>query len=254
MVSCLPIVALAISNVSADLPVEVHPSFRASLIEAIEAERSRDYQLSLALLHGIIYKDGVSVRAKNSSGAAVSKAQDQAINGAVEVWKKALGKDCPIRFTNDSGAEITVLFVDKIPRKSPDALGLIDLRKEYRWTKRKYEISISGTIFVQTAYDGRTLSVSESTEVIAHEFGHLLGLDDLKTPGQLMGPFVFDSPVGGPQPHESYAVQMLRYQAKKQWNSVVDHISTKTELESPETGWHLSKQYLATCTVLTPKR
>lgn len=250
MVSCLPIFALAVStSVSADLPAEVHPSFRASLVEAIEADQQRDYQLSLALLHGIFYKDGVTIRLKNANGSAISKAQDQAVDSAVSVWKDALGKDCPIRITTDAGADVTVLFVDKVPRNSPDALGLIDLRKEYRWTKRKYEISISGTIYVQTAYEKRALSVRESAEVIAHEFGHLLGLDDLASPGQLMGPFVFDRPVDGPQPHESYAVQVLRYQAKKQWNAVIDHISTQTEFDSSKEFFTSSRQYLATCTV-----
>ncbi|MBA4291471.1 hypothetical protein C0431_00710 [bacterium] len=234
------------------IPFEVHNAVVKALQEATEAQTKRDYQLSLALLHGIIYNDGVKI-AIDPDGLTPTPAARQGLTNALNSWEKALEKDNPIQFISDpTKAHLTLQFVDKVPRSGHDALGLIELKKRYSWNRTRYEIEISGTIYVQTHFNRIPLTSSQFTEVIAHELGHLLGLDDLNQTGQLMGPMILDQPVSGPNARETYAVQIVRYHAKTQWNTVVDLINASKQSQTEAEFLSYEQEYLATCTVGGP--
>ncbi|MFM9872766.1 MAG: matrixin family metalloprotease [Fimbriimonadaceae bacterium] len=230
------------------IPYEVHDAVVKSLQEALEAQSKRDYQLSLALLHGVIYNDGVSISVAPETPVPTSAAKD-GINRALQTWASALTGDDPIKFTSNSDkADVLIKFVDKVPESGNDALGLIKLKKQYRWNKSRYEIEISGTIYIQTHYERTPLNAAQYNEVIAHELGHLLGLDDMPNTGQLMGPMIVDKPVSGPNQRETYAVQFVRNQAKKQWNSVLENIKQDATHADSSNGYYLETNYLASCT------
>jgi len=258
LLSLLPTTAFAIAAFSSGstapaLPAEVHPSVTKAFQQAIDAEADKDFQLSLALMHGILYNSGVKIRLKTANGKPITKAAEQGLDKALEVWQDVLGRDNPIKLV-DGGqdSDLTIQFVDKVPTKSYDTLGLIEMRKEYSWNRSRYEVKVSGTIYIQTNYEGKNLNAAQYTEVIAHELGHLLGLNDLANTGQLMGPMVFEKPISGPLAHESNAVQIVRYQAKRQWNSVIDKMNSEpTTFNSNEIQSCIEK-YLATCTVGRP--
>lgn len=231
------------------MPFEVHSAVVKSLQDASEAQSKRDYQLSLALLHGVIYNDGVEVGI-DSSGQSPNSAARQGLDQALATWEKSLAGDNPIRLVGASAkADVLIKFVEKVPRSGHDALGLIELKKKYSWNRSRYEIDIQGTIYIQTHFNRVPLTSAQYTEVIAHELGHLLGLDDLDQPGQLMGPMVLERPVNGPNARETYAVQAIRYQAKTQWNSVVELINSTQPRYSDETFLSYEREYLAMCTV-----
>lgn len=258
MLSLLPITALAVAAVSSGstapaLPAEVHPSVIKAFQQAIDAEAGKDYQLSLALMHGVLYNSGVKIRLKTANGKPITKAAEQGMSSALSAWQDVLGRDNPIKFVNaDQDADLTIQFVDKVPSKAYDTLGLIELRKEYSWNRSRYEVEVSGTIYIQTNYEGKNLNAAQYTEVIAHELGHLLGLNDLANTGQLMGPMIFEKPISGPLAHESNAVQTVRYQAKRQWNSVIDKMNSEPVSFSSNELQSCSEKYLATCTVGKP--
>jgi len=228
------------------VPFEVHDAVIKSLQEASEAQSKRDYQLSLALLHGVIYNDGVKVAV---SGSFPNQSAKDGLNRALDTWSRALQKDDPIELTtNPSTANIKIEFVEKVPRSGHDALGLIELKKQYRWNKSRYETEVTGTIYIQTHYDRNPLNATQYAEVIAHELGHLLGLDDMPNTGQLMGPMIVDKPITSPNQRETYAVQFVRNQAKKQWNSVLENIKQEAQLPAQNDEYTMETHYLASCT------
>lgn len=234
-----------------EVPFEVHKSVVNSLQEALEAQGKRDYQLSLALLDGIFYKDGIQIALDPASLTPSASAKD-GLSKAFQTWNTSLGSDNPVEFVgNVKDADLTIKFVEKIPRSGHDALGLIELKKEYRWNKSRYETEVTGTIYIQNHYDKTPLTAVQFSEVIAHELGHLIGLDDIDKTGQLMGPMLLDKPCPAPNKRETYAVQFLRNQAKKQWNSVLSLI--QKDRESPDQPLlSYEENYLASCTVGAP--
>lgn len=234
-----------------DVPYEVHKSVVSSLQEALEAQSKRDFQLSLALLDGVFYKDGVQV-ALDPTNTQPSQAAKDGLSKAIKTWNDTLGSDNPVDFvSNPKDADLTIKFVEKVPRSGHDALGLIELKKEYRWNKTRYETIVSGTIYIQTNYNKTPLSSTQLNEVIAHELGHLIGLDDVDKTGQLMGPMLLDQPCPTPNRREIYAVQFLRNQAKKQWNNVLDLIKTNRQSADQPMQSH-KEEFLASCTVGKP--
>jgi hypothetical protein len=228
------------------IPYEIHDAVVKSLQEAAEAQSKRDYQLSLALLHGVIYNNGVEVAV---NGAFPNSAAKEGLNRALNTWTSALQKDDPIKLSNNPAtANLKIEFVDKVPRSGHDALGLIELKKQYRWNKSRYETEVTGTIYIQTHYERTPLNSAQYAEVIAHELGHLLGLDDMPNTGQLMGPMLVEKPIVSPNQRETYAVQFVRNQAKKQWNSVLENIKSEVQNLPPNSEQELETHYLASCT------
>lgn len=197
------------------LPPEVHPTFAKALQNADIASQGRDYQKAQALLKGILYPDGVTVKLDESSALDLKSRAIKATNRAVKTWHQRLQGDSPIRLVSSKAkADLTIVFVNKVPSSSHDALGLIELQKQYRWNNVRHEVTNSGTIWVQRTWDGKYLTEDQMTEVICHELGHLLGLADVDNVGTLMGPMVMDRPTMEPAAHELSALKRLRHEAR----------------------------------------
>lgn len=223
-ISCtllVPALATADNRSNRVLPPQVHPTFVKAIQNADEAANGRDYQKAQALLKGVLYPDGVTVKLDEGSALDQKSRAIKATNRAVETWHQRLGGDSPIRLvSNTAKADLTIVLVNKVPSSSHDALGLIELQKQYRWNNVRHEVINSGTIWVQRTWDGKYLNEDELTEVICHELGHLLGLADVDQVGTLMGPMVMGKPTLTPAPHEVDALKKLRHEARVSLNRI----------------------------------
>jgi hypothetical protein len=103
-----------------------------------------------------------------------------------------------------------VKFVDSIPERSTDALGLIKLQKNFRWSSKGHEVKYSGSIQIVRSIGGTRLSYEETRDVAMHELGHLLGLADAPRPGVIMGPLERGKPLSRPTQGEIDDVRALR--------------------------------------------
>lgn len=196
------------------LPPEVHPSFAQTLNNAEDAYRQGEVHKALAMLKGIVYPNGVTIKLDANSTGSKTEKVNSALKRSIHTWQRKLDGASPIQLVGPTReADITVVLTDKIPASTHDALGLIDLKKEYRWNQSRHEVSNKGTIYVMRNWVGQELTEVQMTEVLTHELGHLLGLADVDTAGPLMGPMVMGKYVLEPQPHELRAVQRLRAEA-----------------------------------------
>lgn len=192
------------------LPTECHPKFVEAISRA-EKSATKEPQLSIALLKGVVYPDGVTVKLDASSAGADRDIVSRACWRAVGVWEQALEGQSPIIFVaDDKSANVVVRMVDALPAHSHHAVGLIEMEKEYAWNKVQHKVETKGTISVQRTWAGKKLTEDQLTEVIAHELGHLLGLADVETVGVLMGPMVPHKCTLAPAQHEVAALRSLR--------------------------------------------
>lgn len=214
------VLTLALSSVTfassgtAGLPPEVHPGFIEIMESARQAHAGGETHKALAMLKGISYPEGVTIKLDQAAAGQRAGTVARALQRAVHVWHKALDGDSPVRLvvSNDT-AEVKVVVTPQIPEANHDTLGLIDLKKQYRWSRNFHEVKNIGTIYLQKAWDGAPLTENQMAEVLAHEIGHLLGLGDVDTVGNLMGPMVAGRVTLEPKPHELRAVQKLRAEA-----------------------------------------
>ncbi len=209
LVACslaLSAVALAANG---SFPRSVSVDTRNAIEKADAALGEGDRQLALALYKGSLFTSKVKLAVDRQS--VDNEDQYRAVCFALIVWDKELLGDLPVELVDRvEEADIIVKFVDSIPERGEDALGLIQLEKSYRWTKSAHSFKCKGTIsIVRTATGGR-LTFSETRDVVMHELGHLLGLGDVDKPGALMGPLERGKPLSKPTVSEVEDVRELR--------------------------------------------
>lgn len=132
-----------------------------------------------------------------------------ALDRAIAAWNAALGEPVFQR-ADDEDAPLTVRLV-KIVDGDDDVQGEV----ETDVTSERGEYVIQGTVDVRDNTDDRTITGAEMTEIVEHELGHVLGLDDDMESEGLMGAFDPEHVVPGPTASELDAVREIRAQARK---------------------------------------
>ncbi|HVT13759.1 MAG TPA: hypothetical protein VHE55_15950 [Fimbriimonadaceae bacterium] len=130
------------------------------------------------------------------------------IDAGMQVWANALA-DSPFRLSRPGEKPmIVVKFVDSID-SGGDVQGQVEATRMLHWGA-SVSYQINGTLLVRRTTGRRDLRPDELTEVVAHELGHLLGLDDARECVGLMGPFVSGHPRLKPSKEEVDAVVSYR--------------------------------------------
>jgi hypothetical protein len=132
----------------------------------------------------------------------------QGLVKAVHAWNKGLGLAIFAVEPNPNDANITVRLVTKIPGV-PDAQGEV-LSNGGLDT----DGVVNAEILVADNVNGRKLTNAEVSTVIAHELGHVLGLDDSPNGEGLMGEFDPAKLVSQPSNQEILAVRTVRSWAR----------------------------------------
>ena len=204
------VLSAAVASAAQDtLPKGVSDDVREVFQKAERAVEESDYQLALALYEGALYSGGITVAIDVSTLDYFD--QQDAVRFAISTWSDELDGDFPVKLIDDEKkADVVLSFVDSIKSQGADTLGLISLRKNYRWNSVIHEVSYKGTIQVVRSAQGGMLTQAETIDVVMHEFGHLLGLGDTSKVGVLMGPMLRGYPLYRPTSAEVEDVESLR--------------------------------------------
>ncbi len=134
-----------------------------------------------------------------------------AIDGALEAWEKALGGGLHLhRLEDGNHSGIVVRFQPDVRQKGEAVAGYVNWKR----TAGEGEGSVTGDIQIRTVnVDGSAMSGRAMRNIVVHEMGHLLGLDDTDRMGEAMSPLDVSHPVSGPSAAEATTVRSLRDEA-----------------------------------------
>lgn len=229
------------------LPPEISSAFRESFERAESAANAGEHQKALAFYKGLVYDDGVTVAIDSDTTGHERARAITAVNEAARVWHDQLRGDTPIRLVNSpNDADVTIRFVDSLNRVGSHTLGHISLKKQFRWSQSTGVATVQGSIEVVRSHSGSQLSTEETSAVLMHELGHLLGLDDAKSTGRLMGPLMRGAPLAAPIASESSAVRQARSIVRQRIDSV-QNLMARNALVLIPTGAHTVERAACTC-------
>ncbi len=163
----------------------------------------------LATLQSYLLTDAVTVGLDPSDGP---NWKTEGIDRAIKVWSNALS-DSPFQLVaRGKKPMVIVRFVDDI-ESDGDIQGQVEATRSLHWGS-SVGYRIEATLLVRRTSGRHELDEDEITQVVSHELGHLLGLDDAEQCVGLMGPFVPGHPRLKPSKDEIGAVVEYRQQLR----------------------------------------
>ncbi len=186
--------------------VDLSSDTRTAYAKAADAA-PKDPMLALVRLECLLMPNPVSVGVDKGTIPSGSQGFLDGVRQGLSAWSY-LG-DSPYKLSEMSEAQLVVKFVDSVPNRA-HAQGMIDAKRQYRWSHTVHEYRVYGTMYIVRKTGERLLSRDEVGLVVAHELGHLLGLGDVSDPNMLMGPFYAGKRQTGPTADERTYVQDFR--------------------------------------------
>lgn len=163
----------------------------------------------LATLQSYLMASPVTVGVEPGAG---SDGQVNAIRDGLAIWSDALD-DSPFVIAKAGTKPMVVIKFVRSIRGTGDIQGQVEATRYLKWGP-VVGYRIEATMLVKETTGDRDLRSDELTEVVAHELGHLLGLDDADRCDGLMGPFVAGSARTKPSRAEVDAVVSYRRQLR----------------------------------------
>jgi hypothetical protein len=189
----------------ADLLDEIHQEIK----EMKAAYDKGDRDEAIAGIKAILLEDGATV------GFVEDGHSVKPLKRALDAWREAV-PDSPFKVAPEGqDPDVKVLFVDRVKgveaeESDPDAQGQVS----YSRPDEEADGRLHAEILVCTIVDGRDMTPDEETAVIAHELGHLFGLNDSPDGQGLMGEFDPKDVLTGPTDRDAKAVRMLRQELR----------------------------------------
>jgi hypothetical protein len=150
---------------------------------------------------------------EHQSSSVDSTMCQRALDQATQLWEDTIYGQVDFAESADQPS-IRVYFQDSVVSKGREVGG------HAKWTRTVSSMfgdvksELRAEIWVRTRQpNGRPMTLAQLKHVIAHEFGHLLGLSDSSRVGDIMGPLDLGRPAERPSFEEVVALRSLRDEA-----------------------------------------
>jgi hypothetical protein len=171
-------------------------------------EAGKNKPKATALLRGLLLST-VVVGIDRSTLAGDDYEWEDGVSAGLNVWTDALADSPFVLAKSGEKADVVIKFVDRI-ENSNHIQGLVKAQRHFYWQGNQSGARVSGTILVRNNVGRRWISGDEISRVIAHELGHLLGLDDDRDGNGIMADFVAGRGHKGPSEEELDSVLDFR--------------------------------------------
>ena len=177
--------------------------------EAVRSSDNRRYPSALARLDALVLSEPVTVAIDADSVPEDSPELGRSLPAGLQIWNDALSDSPFVEAAPGKRPQVTVKFVPDM-RDLPSAQGDVQAQRDFYWGRRDYSYKLNATIRVVYRTGRRFLTREEAAGIIAHELGHLIGLDDVDDDDGLMGYFVAGRPKRRVEPEEIETAQNFR--------------------------------------------
>jgi hypothetical protein len=196
----------------------VQPKMREFIGIADQSLRQGNYNKAIAYT-GLILIEG---EIKYSIDLSLIPDGDRAratesTNRAIQIWEESLGNEIKFIPVDRSKAQLRIQFKEQVRTRGNEIAGYaVWQRNVHDWGNGIYRASLSGDIDLRTKTPtGRDMSTDAMTHAAAHEIGHLLGLWDSPTFGDIMGPLHLKQPITKLSSNELNALRDARDEARQ---------------------------------------
>lgn len=185
------------------------PKMLRDLNTARSAADSGDYAKAEALVQLVRCPD-----IKIELPADATSVQREALTEAAAIWENALHGAVDFQIVEPGKGQVRVGFKKDVFYAGVASMGRATWNRQllnFGWGS--YGTHISASIEVRTQLFGRECRKEEIRHALAHELGHVLGLDDSSKLGDIMGPHNPERPASAPSQEEAAALTELHWEA-----------------------------------------
>ncbi len=199
---------------SAELELRVMPEMRRHVQLASNCFREQKWNESIAYANSVLLLGSTSFSVQFDS---ISMREEEkcrnAVGQAVSLWETAL--DHQIHFTESLNPNIKFRFEPQVKSANREVGGHVQWNRSVESNSAgEFAPKFSATVWVRTSQpNGKPMNQEHLRHVIAHELGHILGLNDSKSIGEIMGPLDLRKPAKKLGVSEMQAISTLRNQA-----------------------------------------
>ncbi len=193
---------IGVARATASLTDDATDALREARLTNAQGDREK----ALAIFESRLLSKGATIAFDRSVTG-----HGKALGYAIDAWESSLD-DSPFIVSNSTKRpDIVIKLVDELKTDEPvEIQGRVDASRKFFWNHSTHGYKLEATISICRRTEGdRLLTEREMGEVIAHELGHILGLDDNEDPKGLMGPFV--PGVLRPWPSDEEIETVVRY-------------------------------------------
>jgi hypothetical protein len=198
----------------AELELRVMPELRRHAQMASDCFHDQNWNKSIAHADTVLLlgSTSYSIQFDSSSKEDEKKCRD-AVGQAVSMWESAL--EHQVQFAESSEPNIQFRFEKEVKSANREVGGHVQWNRSVSANSAgEYVPKLTATIWVRTDQpNGKAMKPDHLKHVIAHELGHILGLNDSKRVGDIMGPLDLKSPAKSLAKNEIQAISTIRNQA-----------------------------------------